>query len=75
MQSIARLADEIFLDKVRAARSADPAEKFLDGPRLFDYACRLVESGIRNQNPEASEEQIHRLLLQRIEIMRQLERN
>ena len=74
MQHIKQLADELFLDKVRAARLMNPAEKFLDGPRLFDYACRTVEWGIRNQYPEASDDDIRRLLCERVDLMRKLER-
>jgi hypothetical protein len=75
MQPSKELADELFMDKVRAARSMNPAEKFLDGLRLFDYACRTVEWGIRNQHPEASESDVRRLLCERVDLMRKLERS
>ena len=68
------LVDELFMEKVRAARSMSSAEKFLDGPRLFDYACRTVEWGIRNQYPQASDDEVRRMLCDRVEIMRRLER-
>ncbi len=68
------LADELFLDKVRAARAMDPAVRFLDGPRLFDYACRIVESGLRNQYPNASEDEIRQKVRDRVKLMRRLER-
>ena len=74
MQPTKELIDELFLDKVRQARNTDPAERFLDGPRLFDYACGIVKWGIRNQFPDASEEEVHRILCERVELNRRLEK-
>ncbi len=67
------LIDELFRDKVRQARRMTPEEKFLAGPRLFDYACRVARDGIRQQHPAASDERVTELLRQRIAIARHLE--
>ena len=35
-------------------------EKILDGPRLFDDCCQLMQDGIRSRFPEYTEEQVRR---------------
>jgi hypothetical protein len=48
-------------------------EKFLAGPRLFDLACRIVLDGIRHENPRATQQDQHRMLRDRVELMRRQE--
>lgn len=36
----------------------DPGEKLLEGPRLFDRACRVMADGIRHRNPDLSEHEV-----------------
>ena len=73
MDDIKQLGESIYRERVHRARSANPEEKMRDGPRLFDYACGITMSGIRNQNPGASEERVLELLRQRIALQRRLE--
>jgi hypothetical protein len=73
MQPIVQLADELFLDKVRRARATDPAEKLLDEARLFDFVCRIMSDGIRNQFPQADDEEVQRRLIEQLAIARRLE--
>jgi hypothetical protein len=68
------LLDDIFRERVLRARQTPPAEKFLDGPRLFDWACQITLAGIRHQFPEADEEQVKEILVQRLALARRLER-
>jgi hypothetical protein len=68
-----RLIDELFRDKVRASRNMSDEERFLAGPRLFDYACRIALDGIRCQFPDATEEEARQILRQRLELARRLE--
>ena len=35
-----------------------PAEKLLEGPRLFDRACRLMADGIRHRHPGLDDEAV-----------------
>ncbi len=39
---------------------------------LHEFACDVAREGIRRQHPEASEEEVHRLLRQRLEFARTL---
>ena len=75
MDLIKEMADQSYREEVLFARRIPPGEKLLDGPRLFDYACRITESGIRHQFPDATEEQVRQMLRERIELGRRLEAN
>lgn len=68
------LLDDIFRERVLRARQTPPEEKLLDGPRLFDWACRITMAGIRHQFPEADEQQVKEILVQRLALARRLER-
>lgn len=68
-----RLMDEIFIDKVMRARQRSIGEKILDGPRLFDTACKLMRSGIRWQFPNFDDEQVETELRRRLAIRRQID--
>lgn len=68
------LIDDIFRQRVLRARQESPEEKLLDGPRLFDWCCRIVADGIRNQFPDADEQRVHEILAERIALMRRLEK-
>ena len=67
------LIDDIFRERVFRARQESPEEKLLDGPRLFDFCCRIMMDGIRNEYPEADEQRVQEILSQRIALLRRLE--
>jgi hypothetical protein len=67
------LIDDIYLEKVLRARTLPMAEKILDGPRLYAYACEAVRAGVQSQNPEATPEELKLLVQKRFELIRQLE--
>jgi hypothetical protein len=43
-----------------------PGDKLLEGPRLFDRACRLMADGIRHEHPELDERGVRALLAARL---------
>jgi hypothetical protein len=73
MEPTKELIDAIYRERVLRARATPPAEKFLQGARLFDMVCRIMRDGIRNQYPEADERRIEELLVHRLELARRLE--
>jgi hypothetical protein len=73
MEPTRDLADELFHERVRRALQTPPEERLLDGPRLFDLACRIMADGIRAEHPQADEEQVQKILAERINLLRQLE--
>jgi hypothetical protein len=51
--------------KVERAREASLEEKVLDGPRLFRMACQSIKAGLRLDHPDATEQELHLLLIER----------
>jgi hypothetical protein len=45
-------------------------ERFLEGPRLFDLACRIALDGIRHDFPRATEAERWQILRERVEQLR-----
>lgn len=66
VNSIAQLSSSIEERKILRAREASIEEKLLDGPRLFRLSCEAVKAGLRLDYPEADEERIHELLIERV---------
>ena len=60
-------------DKVAAARAMAPADKFFAGPRLFEQARRLMVEGVRNEFPAVAEEEVQRIVSERLARLRRLE--
>jgi hypothetical protein len=73
VEPIKELADAIFRERVRRAREMSPEEKLMAGPRLFDMACKVMADGIRDQYPDADEEQVQKILRERLALTRRLE--
>jgi len=74
MASFAPLAARLFAEEVARALAMDPGEKLLEGPRLFERACRLMMDGIRHQHPELDDEGVRALLAARLEMLDAIDR-
>ncbi len=59
--------------RIAQAASLTPEQRLLAGFEHSDLAIRVVEDGIRDQNPLADDATIKRLLIERIDLMRQLQ--
>jgi hypothetical protein len=68
------LKDAMYRDKVESARRMSPEEKLFASADLFDYACEITKAGIRHQFPEADEEEVLRILRERLTLAERLER-
>ena len=73
MEPTQQLIDELFLDKVRAARRMSPEDRLLAGPRLFERSCRIMLDGLRDENPAADATQLQELFNKRLAIWLRLE--
>lgn len=62
MEPTAALVVQIFADRVARARAMSPEDKFLEGPRLFDSATRVMAAGIRDRYPDLDEEGVQQML-------------
>jgi len=72
LQPTKEVIDAIFREKVRWARRMSLEEKFLAGPELFAMACQVTRAGIRHQHPDADEDQVHKILRERLALGRRL---
>lgn len=54
-------------DHLRWTVEMTPAQRFIAGAELFDYACTITLAGIRRQNPTLTEEQAIQVLRERLE--------
>ena len=70
----APLIEALYRESVLEARRMPPGEKFLLGEELFEYACSITLSGIRNQNPGFSEEECQQELQRRLDLVERMER-
>jgi hypothetical protein len=75
MPSIANLADVLYREEVARARAMSPEDKLLEGPRLFERACRVMRDGIRHQHPDLDEAGVMTLLRARLDRVSALERS
>ena len=74
MESIANLADVLYREEVARARAMSPEDKLLEGPRLFERACRVMCDGIRHQHPDLDDAGVLALLRERLDLASALER-
>ena len=71
--TIKPLADAIYRERVQRARKAPASKKMGWGGELFDEACERMRMGIRHQFPNANEDEVETILLQRLKRLRQVE--
>ena len=69
------LMDDLFRQRVLAARAMSPEEKLLAGARLFDRTCRIMADGIRHEYPEADDRRVLEALAERLALARRLEQS
>lgn len=74
MSRIATLADALYAEEVARARAMAPADRLLEGPRLFDRAYRVMSDGVRHQHPELDDDGVRQLIEARLARLRALER-
>ncbi|NOS99905.1 MAG: hypothetical protein HOP29_04700 [Phycisphaerales bacterium] len=73
MEPTAELIDDIYREKVLRARKMTVEEKLLAGPRLFEFACRIMREGIRMQHADFDDAAVEDELRRRLAIARRLE--
>ena len=68
-----KVIDELYLEEIRAARRMSGEEKLLLAIQLSDWACDNTRAGIRDEFPDATSEEVERMLRQRCDLARRLE--
>jgi hypothetical protein len=66
-------ADDLDREAVAASRRTAPAEKFRAGLDLFDRTSRIMAAGIRDEQPQADDATVLRLIRERLRLARTLE--
>lgn len=61
-------------EQIEMARRMTPGERLRMCLDLFDRSCALMRAGIRHQFPHLDEPGVERVLRERLEIARRLER-
>ncbi len=73
MQPTSEPIDSLYREMVLAARKMPPEQKLLAPARLFEYARNLTMASIRNQHPQATEEEVRQLFRASMKISQRLE--
>lgn len=58
MATLTALTDALYREEVARALAMDPGERLLEGPRLFDRACRVMADGIRHRHPDLDDREV-----------------
>jgi hypothetical protein len=58
MEPSRELVERLSAEEIARARAMTPEEKLLEGPRLFERACRVMADGIRHRHPELDEDAV-----------------
>jgi hypothetical protein len=73
MEPTKELIDQLYRERVEAARRMSPEDTLFGGTRLFDRSCRIMADGIRSQFPEADESRVREILRERLALVRRRE--
>jgi hypothetical protein len=74
MSAIKTVAEALYREEIARARAMNPAQKLLEGPRLFERARSLMLDGIRHQHPDLDDVGVHTLLADRLNRLHALDR-
>jgi hypothetical protein len=66
------LADALYRERVRRARTVRASVKMGWGAQLFSEACARIRSGIRQQFPKADAAEVEAILRQRLDRLRRV---
>lgn len=75
MEPTKQFIDEMYRERVEAARRMSPEDKLLAGARLFELSAKIMADGIRAEFPDADERRVQAILRQRLDLIRRRENN
>ena len=73
MDSLGLLADALYREEVARARAMAPGDRLLEGPRLFERACRVMADGVRHRHPDLDDEAVRSLVEEQLTRLAALE--
>jgi hypothetical protein len=65
VREMIEMIETIDRERLARARTLGAADRLLEGPRLFDRACRVMRDGLRHEFPAATDERLDDLLRDR----------
>lgn len=65
--------DPLYRDDVLRARRLSASDKLLEGPRLFEFSCRIILDGLRHRHPHLSDAELQQRLRATLDIVRRAE--
>jgi hypothetical protein len=75
MDPIKQLADELDRDRARRRSQMTPEEKLQMDDYLEELSCRIAMDGIRDEFPDADDEQVRAIFAEREAILDRLRRS
>ena len=75
MSTLGAVADALYRDEVARAKAMNPEDKLLEGPRLFERACRLMADGVRHRHPEFDDQAVQSAVEAQLNLVDALERS
>jgi len=73
MEPIAEIAAQLDADRREAAEQMTFGQRLLAGAAMFDIAVMMMRTGVRLQHPDADEENVERLVVERLRNARRFE--
>jgi hypothetical protein len=73
MQNIRDMADAIDRERLSRGTSLAKGERLVEGLRMWEDSLEWMKAGIRKQHPEADDEEVMRLVGERLERIRRVE--
>lgn len=75
MEPTTPLEDTLYREEVLRARAMAPADRLVEGFRLFERACRVMADGVRHQHPDLDEAAVTAFVRARLDRIRAIERS
>jgi len=73
MEPIEEIADRLDAHRAEAAEQMTPGERILAGPALFDIGVMMMRAGIRMDHPQADDQEVEQMVVERLREARRLE--
>jgi hypothetical protein len=73
MEPTKELVDQLYRERVEAARRMKPEDKLRAGLQLFELSSKIMADGIRGQFPEADDQRVQQIMCDRLALSRRCE--
>ncbi|MEN3942658.1 hypothetical protein WJU23_15260 [Prosthecobacter sp. SYSU 5D2] len=67
------MVDAIHRDQIMRARKMTPEERFAEAMDLMDFSYEVMESGVRHDHPDATDEEVTQILRKKLSRLRHMD--